>query len=483
MQKELDVTGGETTTAWTPLAERMRPQTLNEYVGQHHILGEGRLLRRLIEEGRARSIIFYGPAGTGKTTLAKIYAEAIGATFVSISGVMSGVKDVREAVSDARLRSMTEEKATVLFVDEIHRFNKAQQDALLPHVEKGTIILVGATTENPSFEIIKPLHSRARILEIHPLSDDDLRTVIRRALDDDRGLGPAGPDIESDALDMMVAGSRGDARLALNTLEIAADIAYARAKADREPDVIIDVETVRESDQKRAVLYDRAGDEHYQVVSAFIKSMRGGDPDAALYYLVRMLEGGEDPLFILRRMVIFASEDVGNADPHALQVAMNATEAFRFVGMPEGVLPMTQAVTYLASAPKSNAALVAYGLARKDVLSAGNTPVPRHLVNAPTPLMSEMGYGKGYRYPHNFDGHYVPQDYRPERLQGRVYYTPAAEGDEREIAERLRAWHPTRYAAPDSASTDGNDRAPGDTASNNTAPNNPASDDAGQKKR
>lgn len=446
MQKEIDVSEDDRIDAWTPLAERMRPQSLDEYVGQHHILGKGRLLRRLIEEKRARSIIFYGPAGTGKTTLAGIYAEAIGATFVGISGVMAGVKDVREAVSDARLRSMTERKATVLFVDEIHRFNKAQQDALLPHVEKGTIVLVGATTENPSFEIIKPLHSRARILEIHPLSDDDLRTVIVRALEDERGLGPTGPDIEPDALNMLIAGARGDARLALNTLEVAADIAYARAKADREPDVVIDVDIVRESDQKRAVLYDRAGDEHYQVVSAFIKSMRGGDPDAAMYYLVRMLEGGEDPLFILRRMVIFASEDIGNADPHALQVAIHATEAFRFVGMPEGVLSMTQAVTYLASAPKSNSALMAYGRARRDVIQAGNTPVPRHLVNAPTPLMSEMGYGKGYRYPHNFDGHYVPQDYRPERLQGRVYYTPSSEGREREILARLKTWHPTRYA-------------------------------------
>lgn len=449
MQKEIDVSASDDqTTAWTPLAERMRPRTLDEYVGQQHILGPGRLLRRLIEEKRPRSLIFYGPAGTGKTTLAKIYAEAIGATFVGISGVMSGVKDVREAVSDARLRSMADNKATVLFVDEIHRFNKAQQDALLPYVEKGTIVLVGATTENPSFEIIKPLHSRARILEIHPLGDEDLRTLLTRALEDERGLGPTGPDIEPEALNMLIAGARGDARLALNTLEVAADIAYARAKADREPDVVIDVETVRESDQKRAVLYDRAGDEHYQVVSAFIKSMRGGDPDASLYYLVRMLEGGEDPLFILRRMVIFASEDIGNADPHALQVAINATEAFRFVGMPEGVLPLTQAVTYLASAPKSNAALLAYGRARKDVISAGNIPVPRHLVNAPTPLMSEMGYGKGYRYPHDFEGNYVPQDYRPQRLQGRLYYTPSTHGKEREIGERLKMWHPARYATP-----------------------------------
>lgn len=431
--------------AWTPLAERMRPLTLDEYVGQQHLLGEGKILRQLIVEKRARSLILWGPAGTGKTTLARIYAEAIGACFVMISGVMAGVRDVRKAVSDARLRSMTEDKATVLFVDEIHRFNKAQQDALLPFVERGTIVLIGATTENPSFEIIKPLHSRARILEIRPLREQDLRTLIERALHDERGLGPHGPDIEEDAMNMLIAGAQGDARQALNTLEVAADIAYARARAHKMPDVIIDIDTVRESDQKRAVLYDRAGDEHYQVVSAFIKSMRGGDPDAALYYMVRMLEGGEDPLFVLRRMVIFASEDIGNADPEALAVAMHACQAFQLVGMPEGVLPMTQAVTYLASAPKSNAALLAYGKARKDVIKARNIPVPKHLVNAPTPLMSEMGYGKGYRYPHNFDGNYIPQDYRPERLQGNVYYEPSGQGQEATIRERLMRWHPSRY--------------------------------------
>jgi len=450
VQRELgsfdnDSDDGSASNAWTPLAERMRPLTIDEYVGQQHLLGEGRLLRQLIDEKRADSRLLFGPAGTGKTTLAKLYADTIGATFMPISAVMAGVKDVRQAVSDARVRSMVESKPTVLFVDEIHRFNKAQQDALLPYVEKGTIILVGATTENPSFEIIKPLHSRARVLELHPLDDESLRTLLRRALDDERGLGPDGPDIEDDALNMLIAGARGDARLALNTLEIAADLAVAKARAERAPDIVIDLETVRESDQKRAVLYDRAGDEHYQVVSAFIKSMRGSDPDAALYYLVRMLEGGEDPIFILRRMVIFASEDIGNADPQALEIAVNAMKAFQLVGLPEGVLPLTQAVTYMASAPKSNAVIVAYGRARKDVLASGNIPVPRHLVNAPTPLMSEMGYGKGYRYPHNFDGNYVPQDYRPERLQGRVYYEPSDQGYEQEIRARLFEWHKSRY--------------------------------------
>lgn len=432
------------TSAWAPLAERMRPRTIAEYVGQQHLLGEDRLLRRLIEEKKAHSLILWGPAGTGKTTLARLYAEAIGASFLPISAVMAGVKEVRQAVADARARSIVENKPTVLFVDEIHRFNKAQQDALLPWVEKGVIILIGATTENPSFEIIKPLHSRCRVLQLESLDEESVRTLLLRALDSEKGLGPDGPVVEDDAMDALIATSRGDARLALNTLEVAADLALARARRDKLPDIVIDLEIVREADQKRAILYDQSGDEHYQVVSAFIKSMRGSDPDAALYYLVRMLEGGEDPMFILRRMVIFASEDIGNADPMSLQVAMNAMQAFQLVGMPEGVLPMTQAVTWLACAPKSNAVIVAYGKARKDVVANGNLPVPRHLVNAPTPLMSEMGYGRGYRYPHNFEGNYVPQDYRPERLQGRVYYEPTKNGAESQLRERLDKWFPKR---------------------------------------
>lgn len=443
MQQELGASPDKQ-PAWTPLAERMRPLVIDEYMGQQHLLGPGRLLRQLIDEKRAHSLILWGPAGTGKTTLARIYAEAIGANFMPISAVMAGVKDVREAVADARVRSVVENKPTVLFVDEIHRFNKAQQDALLPWVEKGTIVLVGATTENPSFEIIKPLHSRCRVLRLESLDDPAIEAVLRRALDDPRGLGPDGPRIEDEAMAMLIGASRGDARLALNTLEVAADLALAKARATRAEDIVIDAELVREADQKRAVLYDQAGDEHYQVVSAFIKSMRGSDPDAALYYLVRMLEGGEDPLFILRRMVIFASEDIGNADPQALQVAVSTLQAFQLIGLPEGVLPLTQAVTYLATAPKSNAVFVAYGKARKDVIAAGNIPVPTHLVNAPTPLMSEMGYGRGYRYPHNFDGNYVPQDYRPERLQGRVYYEPSAHGYEETIRERLAQWHRIR---------------------------------------
>lgn len=426
--------------AWTPLAERMRPRTIHEYVGQQHLLGPNRLLRRLIEEKKAHSLILWGPAGTGKTTLARLYAEAIGASFMPISAVMAGVREVRQVIADAQARSIVDARPTVLFVDEIHRFNKAQQDALLPWVERGTVVLIGATTENPSFEIIKPLHSRCRVLQLESLDEEAVKTLLLRALSDERGLGPDGPVLEDDALTMLVANSRGDARLALNTLEVAADLATAKANKEHLPDIVIDVEIVREADQKRHVLYDASGDEHYQVVSAFIKSMRGSDPDASLYYLVRMLEGGEDPMFILRRMVIFASEDVGNADPQALVVAVQAMQAFQLVGLPEGVLPLTQAVTYLACAPKSNAVIVAYGKARKDVVAHGTLPVPRHLVNAPTPLMTELGYGRGYRYPHNFDGNYVPQDYRPERLQGRSYYEPSTNGFEVEIRARLDAW-------------------------------------------
>ena len=425
--------------AGQPLAERMRPRSLAEFVGQGHLLEPGRLLRELMDGGAPRSLLLFGPPGVGKTTLARLYAEALGAVFHPISAVMSGVKELREAVDGAKLRGAIEGRTTVLFVDEIHRFNKAQQDALLPHVEAGTITLVGATTENPSFEIIKPLHSRCRLLELRPLEIEELITVARRALaDEERGLAPGGPEIEDAAVELLAHSAGGDARMALNILEVAADLAVAAAR--RGEPLTITVPIVEEARQRRAVLHDRNGDLHYQVTSAFIKSMRGSDPDAALFYLVRMLEAGEDPRFILRRMVIFASEDVGNADPQALQVAVAATQAYELVGLPEGVLPLSQAVAYLACAPKSNASFVAYGRARKDVLQYGDLEVPRHLVNAPTQLMKDLGYGRGYRYPHNYDGHYVWQDYRPERLQGRVYYEPSDQGFEQALRERLAKW-------------------------------------------
>ncbi len=409
---------------------------MDEYVGQQHLLGEGRFLHTLFARKVARSLIFWGPPGTGKTTLARLYAEVIGAVFHPISAVLGGVKDVRQAVEGARIRGEVSRQATVLFIDEIHRFNKAQQDSLLPFVETGVVTLIGATTENPGFEVIHALRSRARVLQLRPLDSGALRVLAERALkDDERGLGATAIEISDEALDALIESADGDARGVLNTLEIAADIAA------REGDIAhINVETITEARQKKTVLYDKKGDAHYQAVSAFIKSMRGGDPDAALYYMIRMLEAGEDPKFILRRMVIFASEDIGNADPNALQVAVSARDAFDFIGLPEGVLPMTQAATYLATAPKSNSVLMAYGRARKDALAHPNLEVPKHIVNAPTAGMKALGYGRGYKYPHNFDGNYVPEEYLPEALRGNRYYEASDSGFEAEIRERLKRW-------------------------------------------
>ncbi|QRK08202.1 replication-associated recombination protein A [Archangium violaceum] len=408
-----------------PLAERMRPTRLEEFVGQEHLTGEGRFLHRAIQQDQVPSLILWGPPGTGKTTLAHVIARSTGAAFESLSAVLSGVKDIRETVARAQERWRLHRQRTLLFVDEIHRFNKAQQDALLPHVEKGTVTLIGATTENPSFEVNAALLSRARVVTLRGLEEEELVALLRRAVADPRGLGGK-VEVDDEALTFIVQASGGDARRALTALEAAA--AHGGPRVDK----AIAEETL----QHKALLYDKAGEEHYNVVSAFIKSMRGSDVDAALYWMTRMLEAGEDPVFIFRRMVIFASEDIGNADPRALGVAVDALRAFELVGLPEGTLPLTQAVTYLALAPKSNAVLTAYAAARAAVTEGGPLPVPMHLRNAPTKLMKSLGYGAGYKYPHNFEGHYVPEDYLPEALRGRRFYQPSRNGLEQELAER-----------------------------------------------
>jgi putative ATPase len=417
-----------------PLAERMRPKTLDEFVGQQHLLGPGKLLREMSEARELRSLILWGPPGSGKTTLAQILASSAGAACVHFSAVSSGVKDLKKIVQEAEgLHRLG--KSTVLFVDEIHHFNKAQQDNFLPHVERGTLILIGATTENPSFEVISPLLSRCQVLVLNPLSAEDIGNIIERARRDDRrGLGAWQLDISAEAREFLVHHSQGDGRVALNALENAATLAR------QDDSHKIEMRHVQEALQRRPLQYDKAGEEHYNVISAFIKSLRGSDPDAALYWMMRMIEAGEDPLFIARRMVIFAAEDIGNADPQALQVAVAAKDAFHFVGLPEGRIPLAQAVTYLATAPKSNASYMAMLAAAKDVEEKGTLAVPLHLRNAPTPLMEKLGYGKDYKYAHSYPDHIVEQEYLPKELKDKRYYAPSESGHERQIKERLQAW-------------------------------------------
>lgn len=434
---------GETRTGEDPrpLADRMRPGTLEEYVGQPHLLGEGSLLKRAIAEDRLFSMIFWGPPGSGKTTLAGVIARETQAHFTSFSAVLSGVKEIRSVVDDARVRWRDQRKKTLLFVDEIHRFNKAQQDAFLPHVESGLITLIGATTENPSFEVIAPLLSRARVMLLKPFSDEDLSLILQKALrDEKRGLGLLSLDVEPEALSAMVGSSDGDARTALNTLEAAASL------IKRGPDGtgVITRRMVEEAFQQKLLLYDKGGEEHYNLISALHKSMRGSDPDAALYWLGRMLAAGEDPLFIARRMVRFASEDVGNADPRALTIAVAAMQAFQFIGRPEGELALAQAAVYLATAPKSNALYAGYGQVGKTIGRTGALPVPLHIRNAPTGLMKNLDYGKGYLYAHDFEGAYVPQDYLPDALKGQSYYRPTDRGYEKTIRERMEYWRNQR---------------------------------------
>ncbi len=438
-----------------PLAARMRPRTLDEFVGQEQIVGPGRALRRAIESDQAPSMILWGPPGTGKTTLARIIAHATGAHFAALSAVSAGVADLRRVVADAqKLRAAG--RRTVLFIDEIHRFNKAQQDAVLPYVEDGTVTLIGATTENPSFEVNSALLSRSRVFVLKALGDDEVRALVERALHDpERGLGGQNVTITPDALEALVNLANGDARAALSTLEFAAAAAPRRGEGRT-----IDAKTVGEALQRRATGYDKGGDAHYDTISAFIKTIRGSDPDAAVYWLARMIDSGEDPLFIARRLVILASEDVGLADRHALPLALAAQQAVHFVGMPEGFYPLAHAVLYLATAPKSNTVGRAYSAALADVERSRNDPVPLHLRNAPTKLMRNLGYGEGYRYAHtdyadmDAEGDLPPavalQSNLPEALGDRAYFQPGKQGDE----ARLRAWIDERRGSANRAESD-----------------------------
>lgn len=417
-----------------PLADRLRPASLTDIVGQEHLTGADGAIGRMVAAGRLSSMILWGPPGTGKTSIARLLADAVGLRFVAISAVFSGVADLKKLFAEARQAARAGQQ-TLLFVDEIHRFNRSQQDAFLPHVEAGTIILMGATTENPSFEVTAPLLSRCKVLTLKPLRVEQVVAVLRRALDDrERGLGDLQVGCDASLLGEIAEWAEGDARRALNLLEQA--VALCPPGAER----MLTSREVREAAQHRVLLFDKGREEHYNVISAFIKSLRGGDPDAAVYWLARMLEAGEDPLFIARRMMIFASEDIGNADPHGLPIAVAAFQAYHAVGMPEGWIPLSHAATYLATAPKSNASYLAYRKAAAEIHDTGSLPVPLHLRNAPTTLMKAEGYADGYRYPHNFPGHTVDQQYLPDRLVGRRYYDPTDEGAEREIGRRLERW-------------------------------------------
>lgn len=418
-----------------PLASRMRPRTLDELVGQDHIIGKGKLLRRAIEADRLfSSILLFGPPGTGKTTLASLIARASSADFVTISAVLAGVQELRSVVADAKERKKLYNKRTLLFVDEVHRWNKSQQDALLPHVENGLLTLIGATTENPFFEVNKALLSRSRVFETHPLDDQALQTIINRALtDEERGYGKRNIRLDEDARDLLISRSNSDARNLLNALELAVE----STAPDEEGCIHITLSVAEDSIQERALNYDKKGDSHYDTISAFIKSVRGSDPDAALYWVSKMLLSGEDPHFILRRLIILACEDIGMADPRALQIAMAAANAFDYVGMPEGYYPIAEAVLYCATAPKSNSALGIFN-AMDQIKKEGAGPVPTHLMDANRDAQA-LGHGKGYLYPHNFPEHHVKQQYLPKSVDG-GFYVPSDQGYEKIIRERMERW-------------------------------------------
>ena len=426
-----DAAAGTLRSSRAPLADRMRPRTIDEYIGQEHILGPGRLLRRSIEADRITSLILYGPPGTGKTTLARIIAGSTRSHFVTMNAVLAGVKDIRAAIVDAEDRLKHYQQRTILFIYEVHRFNKAQQDALLPHVENGIVTLIGATTENPYFEVIKALVSRSRIFELQSLTEADLADVARAALSDpERGYGRRNVSIEDNALAHLVSTSNGDARSLLNALELAVETT-AEGEA-------ITLDVAAESIQKRAVLYDKEGDAHYDTISAFIKSLRGSDPDASMYWMGRMLYAGEDPKFILRRMLIFAAEDIGLADPRAVQVAVSCAQAFDYIGLPEGRFHLAECCLYLATAPKSNSTYTFFDVL-KYVEDEQTGDVPNHLKDGSRDGKG-LGHGDGYLYPHGYKNHYVAQQYLPDDMQGTYFYQPSDVGYERTIQERLNYW-------------------------------------------
>ncbi len=420
-----------------PLAARMRPQTLEEFLGQEHILGPGRVLERAIRADQVPSMVLWGPPGSGKTTLAFIIAHMTKAHFSALSAVSAGVAELRQAVAEARELWGANSQRTILFVDEVHRFNKSQQDVILPHVENGTVIFIGATTENPSFEVIAPLLSRCRVFTLKPLTDEHIAAVVRRALaDPERGIGSEAVELEPEAMELLLTVAGGDARVALNAVELAAAVMAPGKRRPRR----VDRATMEEVLQRRTPLYDKKGDAHYDTISAYIKSMRASDPDASVYWLARMLEAGEDPLFIARRLVVLAAEDVGMADPQALTVAVATQQAVHFLGLPEGAIPLAEATVYLATAPKSNASYTALNRALEEVRTGRSHPVPLHLRNAATGLMQKLGYGKGYRYAHDYPGHFAGQRNLPEPLQGTHYYEPTDQGYEVEVAERIKSW-------------------------------------------